>query len=109
MNLGVEELCVNDSGELMLDETCWTCLDSLSDRKVSAKYSIRTRPVNESSDDRASIFLWTGASSISASSASRRAFASWSFSEVSGTRVNQKDHQKGHVICRSSTLAALFT
>lgn len=57
---------------------CWQC-NSLSERKVSAKYSVRTRPVKESSEERASIFLWTGASSISASSASRRAFASWSY------------------------------
>lgn len=61
-----------------LSINCWLC-NSLSERKVSAKYSVRTRPVKESSEERASIFLWTGASSISASSASRRAFASWSY------------------------------
>lgn len=55
--------------------------DSLSVRKVSAKYSVRTSPVKESSEERASIFLWTGASSISASSASRRALASWSYAK----------------------------
>lgn len=58
------------------------CLcNSLSVRKVSAKYSVRTSPVKESSEERASIFLWTGASSISASSASRRALASWSYAK----------------------------
>lgn len=44
---------------------------SLSLRKVSAKYKVRTKPVKESSAERASILRWTGASSISCN-------ASWS-------------------------------
>lgn len=53
---------------------------SLSLRKVSAKYKVRTKPVKESSAERASILRWTGASSISCNTSwSNLAFASCTF------------------------------
>lgn len=74
---------------------------SLSLKKVSAKYKVRTKPVKESSAERASIFLWTGASSISCSASwSNLAFASctfreeetfWQSSKQIGRRVKQQE------------------
>lgn len=55
---------------------------SLSLRKVSAKYKVRTKPVKESSAERASILRWTGASSISCNASwSNLAFASCTFTD----------------------------
>ena len=83
---------------------------SLSLKKVSAKYKVRTKPVKESSADRASIFRWTGASSISCNvSWSNLAFASCTFKDEetfcqSGKDIGEREIVRVAAIERESTI-----